>query len=206
MGPWSPPTIWSVKLSEVHTFSRVRVRDAGSVDGIEGTPPNLNEVLTVWTSCTSDENPFVTVEIRGVFGADGELAWLPDDAEVDVVEPVRYAGQPEELIKQVVPVAAPVGSKGVMKTPEGWPELIWLSDIVHSPVQGWTDPEIAVEVLMCALAVAPATDPALRPILLAGLNARYAKLVKKPDTYPPEDYPWRGRTSPGEGMLEYLEG
>jgi hypothetical protein len=194
-----------VRLADVSTFARVRVRDFGTVDGIEGIPHTIDDVMTVWTQCTSDENPFVTVRIRGVIN-NGELAWLPEDAEVEVVEGPRFAGQPEDLITQARPIAAPEGSKGVMKTADGWPDLIWNSDIVHSPVQGWTDPEIAVEVLMCALAVAPEHDPDLRPMLLAALKARYAKLAKDPDTYPPSAYPWRGRTTPNKDMLEYLKG
>ena len=66
------------------------------------------------------------------------------------------------------------------------------------------DAEISVEVLLCALAVAPSEDPQLRLMLLAGLKARYAKLTRDPDTYPPSRYPWNGRTAPGADMLEYL--
>ncbi len=84
-----------------------------------------------------------------------------------------------------------------MVTPDGWPDLIWRSDIVFSTVQGWDDPELSVEVLLCALAVAPDEDPLLRPMLLAALKARYAKVVRDPRTYPPSDYPWTGRFAPG---------
>jgi hypothetical protein len=195
-----------VQLAKVPTFSRIRVRDIGSVGQIEGVPDTIDDVLPVWTKCTRDENPFATVEIRGVIDSAAGLVWLPDDAEVDIVEGPKYAGQPEELIKQVTPVKAPAGSQGAVASPEGWPQLIWESDIVHSPVQGWTDAEISVEVLMCALTVAPNDDPLLRPMLLAGLAARYANLVKHPRTYPPEKYPWRGRTEPAADFLEYLEG
>lgn len=194
-----------VRLADVSTFARVSVRDFGTIDGIEGIPHTIDDVVTVWTQCTNDENPFVTVQIRGVI-SNGELEWLPEDAEVDVVEGPRFAGQPEELVREARPIAAPEGSKGLMKTPDGWPDLIWNSDIVYSPVQGWEDPELAVEVLMCALAVAPEQDPDLRPMLLAALKARYAKLRRDPDTYPPAAYPWRGRTTPNKDMLEYLKG
>ena len=195
-----------MQLSKVPTFARIRVLDFGSVDQIEGVPDTIDDVLPVWTQCVRDENPFATVEIRGVIDSAAGLVWLPDDAEVEIVDGPKYAGQPVELIKQATPVKAPAGSKGVVVTAEGWPQLIWESDIVHSPVQGWTDPEIAVEVLMCALSVAPTDDPQLRPMLLAGLAARYAMLVKDPRTYPPEKYPWRGRAEPGADFLEYLEG
>lgn len=193
-------------LTKVPTFSRVRVTDWGSIDGIEGIPHTIDDVMTVWTRCHRDENPFVTVEIRGLLGPDEELVWLPEDAQVEVVEPVRYAGMPEDLIKEAKPVKPPKGSLGTFKTPEGWPELIWDSDIVCHAVQGMTDPQIEVETLMCGLAVAPTRDPDVRLMMLAALKARYAMVSKDPLTYPPERYPWRKGTAPDEGKLEYLAG
>jgi hypothetical protein len=110
------------------------------------------------------------------------------------------------MVKLAKPIKAPEGRKGAMKTAEGFPDLIWRSDIVFSPVQGWHDPETSVEVLLCARAVAPHDDPELRPMLLAALKARYAIVQKKPNVYPPDDYPWRGRTTPNKRLLEYLLG
>lgn len=152
------------------------------------------------------ENPFALVQLRGVIHREFGLSWLPEDTEIEIVDMPRYAGQPEDLVRRAQPVAAPAGSKGVVKTADGWPDLIWRSDMVFSPVQGWSVPEIAVEVLLCALAVAPDEDPALVPMLLAALAARYARVVKDPRTYPASRYPWRGRSAPGPDMLEYLEG
>ncbi|MEE6263502.1 hypothetical protein [Plantactinospora sonchi] len=193
-------------LATVPTFSRVRITGPGPTGRSDDGSPAIGDVVTVWTRRVSDENPFALVELRGVVHGRRGLVWLPEDAEVEVVEPPRYAGRPEDLVTQARPVKAPEGSKGVMKTAEGWPELIWQSDIVFSPVQGWDDPEIAVEVLLCALAVAPDDDPQLRPMLLAALAARYARLQRDPRTYPVARYPWRNRTAPGPDMLEYLRG
>jgi hypothetical protein len=41
-------------------------------------------------------------------------------------------------------------------------------------------------------------------MLLAALKARYAAVTKNKRTYPPESYPWVGRTTPNEDLLEYL--
>ncbi|MEU8257039.1 hypothetical protein AB0C06_22555 [Micromonospora inaquosa] len=193
-------------LATIPTFSRVRVTGLGSTDQIADQPPSIGDVVTIWTWRESDQNPFALVRIRGVVHTERGFIWLPEDTEIEVVEPPRYAGRIEDLLKQAKPVKAPAGSLGVMKTADGWPELIWRSDIVFSPVQGWTDAEIAVEVLMCALAVAPDDDPQLKPMLLAALAARYARLQGDPKTYPADRYPWRNRTAPGSDMLEYLEG
>ena len=134
------------------------------------------------------------------------LVWLPDDALAEIVEGPRCAGQPETLAAAAMPVEPPEGSKGTLTTSEGWPRLMWQSDLAFSPVQGWDDAELAVETLLCALSVAPAAERGLRPMLLAALKARYAKVVKDPDTYPPGRCPWAGRSTPGEDMLEYLRG
>ncbi len=194
-------------LRDVATFSRVRFLTFGSVDEVDADPSAVDNVAVVWTGLTRDENQFATVEIRGVIDRHCGLVWLPEDAEVEVVAGPQYAGQPEELIKLAVPVAAPSGSRGEgMVTPDGWPDLIWSSEVVFSPVQGWDDPELSVETLMCALAVAPEQDQPTRMMLLAALKARYAKVVKNPRTYPAARYPWRGRPGPGKDMLEYLRG
>ncbi|MBB6037758.1 hypothetical protein [Phytomonospora endophytica] len=184
----------------------MRVASNGSIDQIDDEPLVAGDVVTVWTRCEEDENPFALVQIRGLLHGHRGLVWLPEDAEVEIVDLPRYAGRPEDLVKQAKPVRAPAGSKGVLKTAEGWPELIWRSDIVYSPVQGWDDAEIAVEVLLCALAVAPDDDPSLKPMLLAALAARYAALQRDPQTYPTTRYPWRNRAAPGSDMLEYLHG
>lgn len=61
---------------------------------------------------------------------------------------------------------------------------------LFSAVVGWTDREISVEIILCALAVAP-SDRDVRLMLLAALNARYARVVRQPDVHPPARYPWR---------------
>ena len=195
------------QLTAVPAFSRVRVHDFGSVEEIVWVPPILDDVVTVWTRCETAKNPLSAVEIRGVITGGHGLAWLPEDAKVSIVEPPQFAGMPEDLVKEARPVAPPEGSlSGGMVTPEGWPPLIWNNDLVFSPCQGWSDPETSVEVLLCALSVAPASDPELVPFLLAALKARYAVVKKDPRTYPPARYPWRDGRGPSKALLEYLEG
>ncbi len=192
-------------LREVPTFARVQILDFGSLEETASDSFFIDDVAAIWTRGENASNIFSTVEVRGLIDHHAGLSWLPGDATVRVVEGPKYAGQPEDLVLEARPVEAPAGSQGGgMVTPEGWPDLIWRSDIVFSPVQGWSDPELSVEVLLCALAVAPDNDPLLRPMLLAALKARYAKVLRTPRTYPPSQYPWRGRAAPGADMIEYL--
>lgn len=194
-------------LADAPAFSRVMITALGSIQEIDTDPPAIGDKVILWSHCeTNSDNPFAVNRIRGIIHSNRGLIWIPENAEVKVVRPPRYAGKPEDLIRQARPVKAPAGSKGVVKTADGWPPLIWQSDLVFSPVQGWDDAETAVEVLMCALAVAPNDDPDLKPMLLAALTARYARLVKDPKTYPPNQYPWRNRSTPGPTMLKYLVG
>jgi hypothetical protein len=83
-------------------------------------------------------------------------------------------------------------------TGEGWPPLIWASNTLFSAVIGWTDPQISVEIILCALTVAPDHGD-LRPTLLAGLKARYARVRREPNVFPPAQYPWRQQ---GEADLD----
>ncbi len=46
-----------------------------------------------------------------------------------------------------------------------------------------------MQIILCALAVAP-DDVDLRPMLLAGLKARYARVTREPNVFPPAQYPW----------------
>ena len=41
-----------------------------------------------------------------------------------------------------------------------------------------------MQIILCALAVAP-DDVDLRPMLLAGLKARYARVTREPNVFPP---------------------
>ena len=200
------PTFLGMQLAQAATFSQVRITDPGSIGDIGGELSAVDVEVAIWTRCARPVNPFATVDIRGVADSAGGLIWLPGDAEVQVARGPRYAGPPEDLAKLATRVEAPEGSKGALKTADGWPPLIWGSDIVLSAVQGWNDPELAVETLMCAIAVAPDRDPLLRPMLLAGLRAQLSALARDPGTYPPSRYPWRGRDEPAAGFLEYLQG
>jgi hypothetical protein len=75
-------------------------------------------------------------------------------------------------------------------TAAGWHPLIWESNTLFSVIRGWSDPEISVQIILCALAVAPDGGD-LRQMLLAGLKARYARVTREPNVFPPAQYPWR---------------
>jgi hypothetical protein len=68
-------------------------------------------------------------------------------------------------------------------TAAGWHPLIWESNTLFSAIRGWSAPEISVQIILCALAVAP-DDVDLRLMLLAGLKARYARVTREPNVFP----------------------
>jgi hypothetical protein len=195
-----------VELRAAPTYSRIRVIEWGSIDEVhEDVAFTVDDVVTLWTRCVRAGNIFAPVELRGVLGATPELLWLPEDARVEIVQGPRFAGQPAAIVRDLKPMRPPEGSKGSVITSEGFHPLVWDCDPVYSPVLGWSDPETSVEVLLCALNVAP-DDGLLRPQLLAALRARYAKVVNAEGVYPPERYPWRDTLEPSASMLKYLQG
>lgn len=112
-----------------------------------------------------------------------------------MIQRPQYADSPENLVAQARPMITPAGVGGGhapglnFDTPAGWPPLIWESNTLFSAVRGWDDPEIAVQIILCALAVAPDEDD-VRPTLLAALKARFARVTREPNVYPPARYPW----------------
>jgi hypothetical protein len=201
------PTVGKImKLRKVPTYSRIRVVEWGSIEEVEDEVSfAVDDVVTLWTKCREPDNTFAAVEVRGVLGNTPELQWLPEDARVEIVDMPRFADQPAELARDLKPMKAPQGSNRAYASPEGFHALVWDCDPVFSPVQGWSDPETSVEVLLCALNVAP-DDGILRPQLLAALRARYARVKKDKDTYPPKLYPWRDTLDPSSALLKYLRG
>ncbi|PRC49430.1 hypothetical protein C6A85_74750, partial [Mycobacterium sp. ITM-2017-0098] len=91
-----------------------------------------------------------------------------------MIELPHYAGIPEDLIEQARPVTSPSGSRGYSDSPDGWPPLIWASETLHRAFK-YTDYDTAVEIFLCALSVAPDD---LRPMLLAGLKANHARVLR----------------------------
>lgn len=185
-----------VRLDECPYFCRVRVTALGSLDTEEEDQKLLGTTVIPWTEMEQSEDIFAEVEIRGVATLDGELCWLSGDAAVEIIDEPRYAGDPEDLVRLAQPMATPAGVKGKnlggmqMQTADGWHPLIWHCSRLHSAIIGWTDVELAVQFILGALAVAPESGD-LRPTLLAGLKAKYAKLKREADVYPPARYPWR---------------
>lgn len=147
----------------------------------------MGSMVIPWTSLEPSDDVFADVENRGVLTSGAELYWMAGDTEVDMVELPHYAGKPEDFIPHARPIASPAGSSAHVDTGEGWPPLIWRSETLHRAVRGLSDHDVSVEVILCALTVAP-DDGDLRPMLLASLKARYAALMRHGDLYP---QPWR---------------
>jgi hypothetical protein len=156
----------------------------------------MGETVITWTDLRQSIDVFAEVDIRGLLTATAELRWLSGDAEVEIVERPHYADLPENLVSQAQPLPTPSGVNGgnapglTFDTPAGWPPLIWESNTLFSAVRGWDDPQIAVQIILCALAVAPDEDD-VRSTLLAALKARYARVTRDSDVYAPAQYPWR---------------
>lgn len=209
----APPAIETIgdgpsrRLDETPAFCRARVTALGSLDTTAVDEALLGAVITPWTDLRQSSDIFAEVYVRGVLIADSQIHWLSGDARVQIIEPPRYADLPEDLISKAPPMKTPSGvSGGTMPglsfdTPEGWPPLIWDSNTLFSAVRGWSDPQNSVEIILCALAVAP-HDGDVQPTLLAGLKARYARVTQDPRTYPPARYPWRRLGKPDiDGIL-----
>jgi hypothetical protein len=185
-----------LRLDETPVFCQARVTALGSLDTKPDDAPMLGAEIVPWTHLQISDNVFAEVEVRGVLASTtAEIHWLSGDAEIEMLAEPRYADLPENLIPLAQPVQTPAGfakdtGRGfTMDTPEGWPPLIWASSTLYSAVRGWTDPEGSVAIILCALTVAPDIGD-LRPMLLAGLKARYAMVARLPDVYPPARYPW----------------
>lgn len=188
-----------MRLDDTPIFSRVRVKAAGSINTAETKSFEGVDVI-IWTSLESSDDVFAEVDMRGVLISDSELCWMAGDTEVQMIEPPHFAGQPEELLKQATPVASPKGSSAHFDTSEGWPDLIWASPTLLHAIKSYHDYGPSVEVLLCALAVAPDVGD-LRPMLLAGLKANYARVSRHPDVY---DQPWRTKKKPDDALLGIL--
>jgi hypothetical protein len=191
-----------MRVDETPIFSVARVTALGSLDTRARDAELLGATIVPWTDLRKSNDVFAEVDVRGVLiSPTTELRWLSGDAEVEIVQRPRYAGLPEELVPEAGPMQSPAGVNGgvlpglTFDTGEGWHPLIWDSNTLYSAIRGWSDPEISVQIILCALAVAPDDDD-LRPMLLAGLKARYARVTREPSVYPPARYPWRRQAAP----------
>jgi hypothetical protein len=196
-----------VRLDKCPHFTRVRVVALGSLDTEEDDVKLLGVTVVTWTSMEDSDDIFAEEEVRGVVTPEGELAWLTGNSQVEVIDLPRYAGQPEELIKQATSVPTPPGAKGKsfggmsMVTADGWHPLVWNQTTLHSAIQGWSDAQTSVEFILVALTYAPEE---VRPTLLAGLRARYARVKRQPELYPPTSNPWiRNSVGPDLSMLRW---
>jgi Protein of unknown function (DUF2510) len=187
----------SARLDKTPVFSVARVTALGSLDTSTKDPGLLGATIVPWTELRQSNDVFAEVDIRGVLTPPTtELRWLSGDAEIEIVQRPRYAGLPENLVAVATPMQSPAGVNGgampglSYDTAVGWHPLIWESNTLFSAIRGWSDPEISVQIILCALAVAP-DDGDLRPMLLAGLKARYARVTREPNVFPPAQYPWQ---------------
>ena len=190
-----------LRLDETPIFSRVRVTAVGSPSTSETDSKLLGAVVIPWSSVEPNDDVFAGVGVRGVLASGSDLHWMSGDTEVEMIELPRYAGMPEDLVPQARPIASPWGSTRYQGISEGWPPLIWNSHTLYRAIKGYDDYDTAVGVIPCALSVAP-DDGDLRPMLLAGLKARYAELLQYGDSYP---QPWRTHKEPSEGFLGILQ-
>lgn len=184
------PDDTTVPLASAPSFSRVRVLDLGSAGQLSHVPETTDDQVVVWTGLEPDEKVLATVGVRGVLDETHGLVWLPADARVEVVDWVRFAGDPQDLVE----ATAPKGSVWVgddQAPVKAWPAIIAASELVSSAVSGEFDAETSVEVILCALAVAPDWDPTVDQALRAALAKHYVDVVDDPETYPPDQYPWR---------------
>lgn len=172
-----------MRLDKTPVFSVARVTALGSLDASAKDPGLLGATIVPWTELRQSNDVFAEVDIRGVLTPPTtELRFLSGDAEIEIVQRPRYAGLPENLVAEATPMQSPAGVNGgaipglSFDTAAGWHPLIWESNTLFSAIRGWSDPEISVQIILCALAVAP-DDVDLRPMLLAGLKARYVRVT-----------------------------
>lgn len=193
-----------LRIDQTPPFSRVKVVQLGSLDTEPKDLDLLGSEVITWTSMEKSSDLFAEVDVRGILTPEnavdwaiGTLWWLSGDAEVEMVTPPRYAGQPEDLIKLATPVKSPTSSG----MPDGWPPLIWKSMPLYRALDSLDDALTCVENLLCALSVAPDVVD-VKPWLLAGLKARYAKLLRGP--YSEREYYWRFQDGPSPDRWEWL--
>ena len=105
----------TLEVWEVPAFSRVRVTKLGSFNGIGDDTELLDAEVIMWTSEQEvddiNDQLFGEMKVRGVLTPNdaeawqaGELWWLSEDGEVEMIAPPTYIGQPEDY----VPVGPPL--------------------------------------------------------------------------------------------------
>jgi hypothetical protein len=194
----NPHTGKSIRVDKAPIFARVKVRKLGSLDTHPGDLELLGQTVITWTEMERSSDMFAEVQVRGILRPENEVAWtvgelwfLSGDAEVEIIDPPLYAGQPEDLI----PLAEPVKPPASTGSREGWPPLIWRSMPLYRALVPLDGGVSSVETLLCALSVAPPTFD-VKPWLLAGLKARHADLLRDGDLYSPKEYRWRYKPGP----------
>jgi len=212
-----------MRLDECPYFCRVRVTDLGSGaslddDDMDNVEAFRGEIVVPWTEVKKAGDacvrgvviPEVGIRQIGCVGgpqfAGYKLSWLAGDAAVELVDPPRYAGPPDELLAlDWLDRSLPTPSGGRRRFLDGTQlgnlhPLIYSCRRLFSCVVGphrigeqpsvKFDAQDAVEFFLGALDVAPESGD-LRPRLLASLRVRYGIVKRKADLYPPALYPWR---------------
>lgn len=184
----------TLRVYEVPVFAVVRVTKLGSFNAIDDDTDLLGETVIMWTQGIENTERFAEARwVRGVLTpnnaklwADGELAWLSSDGEVELIDPPTYIGQPKDYIPEVASVELPERDHV-----EDWPYLLWNSEPLWTALRGLNGPDQAIETILCALTVAPKT---LWPFLEAGLKDQHKELVQ--EGYSGEEMPWRDQNEP----------
>lgn len=175
-----------LRTDKAPAFARVRVTKLGSFNTIGDDTELLGTVVILWTGTQENHNPFGGGRsVRGVLTPDnpttwraGELSWLSADGEVELIDPPTYIGQPEDFIPATAPVDLP--EKTGSDRFSNWPPLIWDAYQLYRAMAPLTDEQSAIEIILCALKVAPPVAQ-LQAFLLSGLKARYAEYAE--DTF-----------------------
>lgn len=201
-----PGTGKRLRIDEAPLFARVRVTKLGSLDTESRDYELLGETVIIWTDNERSNDIFAEVEVRGILRPEnevawtiGDLSWLSGDAEVEIIDPPRYAGQPEELIKEAQPVKGPTNPG----RRDDWPPLIWRCEALLRALEPLDGNLSCVDTILCALSVAPPTFD-VRPWLLAGLKARYAALLRDGDLWPEKYFYWRYMDGPPEEKWRHM--
>ncbi len=195
-----PGTGRTLRIDQTPLFARVRLTKLGSLDTDSRDHDLLGQTVITWTDMERSKDIFAEVEVRGILQPEnevawqiGELWWLSGDAEVEIIDPPRYAGRPEELIRHAQPVQGP-SNPGRR---DDWPPLIWRCESLLRALEPLDDNLSCVNTILCALSVAPPTFDIV-PWLLAGLKARYAGLLRDGDLWPEKMHYWRHLDGPPE--------
>lgn len=167
-------------LREARAFSRVRFESLGLLDsapedarwvGTEAVVLGDSERAEVFMQDPETERAIRVVKVF----AEGDVWHFGDDTRVVETMPPTRAGYPAQLVKLAADgTVVRRNNEGLIQWQNDTPDFIWDCEELHSAVAGLTDPEVAVETLVLAMAVAP---PDVLPILQGALAQQYSAVL-----------------------------